>query len=104
MTDTELQECLMRGYGYLKSSETRGEFIVENHRVVSNTLHDVEVWERDRSEQASNPMNEGNFDVCSECGGDGGFDDTYIGRDHEVHSDWVECRACGGEGYIFRDA
>ncbi len=34
------------------------------------------------------------------CGGDGGWDDTYIDRSHSVRSDWYDCRACGGTGYI----
>lgn len=59
MTDKELEACLMRGYGYRQTTEIRGEYIVENHKVVSNTLHEVEVWVRDRSGQFSNPMNEG---------------------------------------------
>jgi hypothetical protein len=103
MTNEQLEECLMRGYGYVKGSELRGEFIIENHQVVSNTLHTIEIWERDRTEQPSNPMNDGNYDVCTECNGDGGFEDTYIGPDHEVCSDWYECRACEGEGYVFHD-
>lgn len=44
------------------------------------------------------------LDVCDACGGDGGFDDTYIGRDHEVHSDWTRCNHCDGKGFILIDA
>lgn len=45
----------------------------------------------------------GNYDVCDSCGGDGGFDDTYIGPDHVVTSDWHECRACSGSGHVFHE-
>lgn len=103
MDTVELQECLLRGYGYRKSTELRGEYIVENHQVVSNTLHAVEAWERDRGELPSNPMNDGNYDVCLACGGDGGFDDTYIGTDHEVTSDYRECRECEGTGHVYHE-
>lgn len=37
---------------------------------------------------------------CRACGGDGGWDDTYIDRSHSVRSDWYDCHACGGTGYI----
>lgn len=45
----------------------------------------------------------GNYDVCLACGGDGGFDDTYIGTDHEVTSDYRECRECHGSGRVFQE-
>ena len=48
-------------------------------------------------------MNEGNYDVCLACGGDGGFDDTYIARDHQVRSDYRECRECEGTGRVFHE-
>lgn len=45
----------------------------------------------------------GNFDTCLACGGDGGFDDTHIGRDHQVRSDYRECRECEGTGQVFHE-
>lgn len=44
------------------------------------------------------------LDVCDACGGDGGFDDTYIGRSHEVRSDWSTCDHCEGTGFVLIDA
>jgi hypothetical protein len=44
------------------------------------------------------------LEVCEECGGDRGFDDTYIGRDHEVHSDWYWCECCDRTGLMLIDA
>lgn len=43
------------------------------------------------------------FMICPECGGDGGFTDTYIGRDHNVRSDDYPCNACDCEGFIWRE-
>lgn len=40
------------------------------------------------------------LDVCDACGGDGGFDDTYIDRSHEVRSDWHPCNRCDGTGFM----
>jgi hypothetical protein len=56
--DAIVAAALLTTYGYRKVAELRGEFITENHRVVSNTLHTVDVLERDRSGQSSNPMNQ----------------------------------------------
>lgn len=103
MTTTELQECLLRGFGYRKTTELRGEYIDPVGGPIINTLHTAEVWVRDRSEQPSNPMNDGNYDACLACGGDGGFDDTYIGTDHEVTSDYRDCRECGGTGRVYHE-
>lgn len=44
------------------------------------------------------------LDLCDACGGDGGFDDTYIDRSHEVRSDWSPCDHCDGEGFVLIDA
>lgn len=49
-------------------------------------------------------LNESVIDVCDACGGDGGFCDTYIGRDHEVRSDWYWCEHCDGEGFVLVEA
>jgi hypothetical protein len=49
-------------------------------------------------------LNESVIDVCDACGGDGGFCDTYIGRDHEVHHDLIRCEHCAGEGFVLVDA
>lgn len=57
MTDKELEECLMRGYGYRKREEIRGEYIVRADHSVTNTLHTAEVWMRDRSSLPMNPAN-----------------------------------------------
>jgi hypothetical protein len=43
----------MRGLGYRNATEFRGEYIAHADRSVTNTLHTVEVWERDRSAQPS---------------------------------------------------
>ncbi len=58
MTTAELQECLLRGFGYRKTTELRGEYIAPIGGPVVNTLHTVEVWVRDRSELPSNPVND----------------------------------------------
>lgn len=56
--DEIVADALMTGYGYRKTTELRGEYIVgSNHKVESNTLHTVEVWVRDRSGQPPNPAN-----------------------------------------------
>jgi hypothetical protein len=57
MTNQELEECLMRGYGYRKTTELRGELIFENHQIVRDTLHHEEVWVRDLV-QPANPLND----------------------------------------------
>ena len=44
------------------------------------------------------------LDVCEECGGDRGWCDTYIGRDHEVHSDWYDCEHCDRTGMMLIEA
>lgn len=49
-------------------------------------------------------INEPVIDVCDCCGGDGGFDDTYIDYDHSVRSDWHKCRHCDGDGFVLVDA
>jgi hypothetical protein len=56
--DAIVAAALLTTYGYRATTELRGEVITENHRIVSNTLHTVEVLERDRSGQSSNPLNE----------------------------------------------
>lgn len=57
MTTTELQECLLRGFGYRKGTELSGEYIVKTDGSVTNTLHAIETWTRDRSQLPSNPLN-----------------------------------------------
>lgn len=57
----------------------------------------------DSEQLTATSMNEGNYDVCLACGGDGGFDDTYIGTDHQVRSDYHECRECEGTGRVFHE-
>jgi hypothetical protein len=44
------------------------------------------------------------LEVCDACGGDGGFDDTYIDTSHAVRSDWSRCDHCSGTGFILIDA
>lgn len=49
-------------------------------------------------------MNDTVLAVCESCGGDGGFDATYIGRDHEVRSDWHACTLCEQTGLMLIEA
>lgn len=44
------------------------------------------------------------LEVCDCCGGDGGFDDTYIDTSHEVRSDSYPCTYCDSTGLILIDA
>lgn len=37
---------------------------------------------------------------CPNCGGDGGWDEAYLGGDHEVHHHSSKCSMCGGKGEI----
>jgi hypothetical protein len=112
MTTEELQDCLMRGYGYRKTTELRGEFVIENHQVVSDTLHEVEVWERGRSEQSSNPLNDheddNEYEETMRACADGCHPDDQIEAgwayegDNDVPNGTItyrvyRCRFCGEE-------
>jgi hypothetical protein len=61
--DKVVAAALLTTYGYRKVEQLRGDYISEKlpnggYRLVRNTLHTVEVLERDRSGQSSNPLNE----------------------------------------------
>lgn len=64
MTERELQECLLRGFGYRKVKRLIGEYIDDGRGNVINTLRSVDRWERD----GSLPFNPLNYDAA--------FDDT----------------------------
>jgi hypothetical protein len=74
--DEIVGDALLTTYGYRKVAEVRGEFLIEKHRVVSNTLHTAEVLERDRSGQLSNPLND-----CDE-------DESFEDHRASYGSDW----------------
>lgn len=38
------------------------------------------------------------FVTCCNCGGDGGWDEAYLGSDHAVHYHSSKCTTCGGRG------
>ncbi len=56
--DAIVAAALLTTYGYREIVELRGELVIDHGRVVSDTLHLVEILERDRSGQSSNPLNE----------------------------------------------
>lgn len=90
LTDEQLQTVLMVGYGYHREWDYHNE-----------QSHWVKGW---LPGAPTNPLNDTVLEVCEGCGGDGGFDDTYIGRDHEVHSDWYDCNLCGRTGLMLIEA
>ena len=69
----------------------------ENHVCGPESMCDAECME---AAYGGAPL----LEVCDACGGDGGFDDTYIDTSHEVRSDWHPCSRCCSTGSILIDA
>jgi hypothetical protein len=111
--DQIVADALLITYGYRRVDELRGEYIVESHKVVSNTLHTVEGWERDRSRQSPNPLNVEERDIVEQMVANGelcsfdGRECDYVEYREEYGADkdgnrgvwqtYVACRKCGEE-------